>query len=678
MRGAVILAGILAEILAVSLVLSLALMGCKVPLSDLTPTPRVIDAVWFAEEATLFVFYELEAEQGLGPDSQLEIRYVTDDGAQPWAPLLGLPQVHPTAPPSCAAASICGVASLTVARPPREVALRLRYHPDGDLTLALSPALYLIDRGPAYTHRSAIVYGVLDAQNRAVQWRLRHHFPNLRNGEVERLGLRRRFEIKTQRFGEAIALPGDDPYGYGVGCPEGATPLGLAPLETDQRAAFHPEDLPPEADAAPVICAAATVLDALGAFTTTAIARKNPQVGPAFPLLRSPVRDASPLKLLLTDCAAPTSSDHERMQRQRLLMGDDPPTLCLDRLQTRLEVALSDRLTALIEAARPEGEDMVLVLALHHDQRALRAAVEAALAPILRVERPRASPRVVGALVLDSYSHEILDADVGRGAIWCPAKAPLPEEDEDPMDINLASVASLACAVLPDDISGLSLGPFSVGALPIFPTRAAYLDFIDQYSEAEAGVMRRLIFRAPWLPPTVEVMEIEPLGAATFFNDEAITAAPEAAFSYCANDEEYAGFVFQVAGVEAPLPLELLPQVHQAAPQGRYPLGLAWEFPFLLRLKYEIVIATAVTAFDASLSLGIGVDASQDYGSTLWGAEAFPLSQTLLQCARFCDHPTFDAAGIYQIYDSFRSVYVAACYAPRYPARGDSGSPLDP
>ena len=62
----------------------------------------------------------------------------------------------------------------------------------------------------------------------------------------------------------------------------------------------------------------------------------------------------------------------------------------------------------------------------------------------------------------------------------------------------------------------------------------------------------------------------------------------------------------------------------------------------------------------------------------MWLEEEFSLAETLTQCERFCDHPTFDAAGIYQINDDFRTAYAAACYTPNFPRRGDSGFPSDP
>ena len=60
----------------------LGLLGAscsKVPIYDVQASFALADAAWFEEEETLFVFYEVTAEQGLSDRSLIEITYVTDD-----------------------------------------------------------------------------------------------------------------------------------------------------------------------------------------------------------------------------------------------------------------------------------------------------------------------------------------------------------------------------------------------------------------------------------------------------------------------------------------------------------------------------------------------------------------------------------------------------------------------
>lgn len=656
--------------------------GCKVEFIDIGAAFSIADAAWFAEEETLFVFYEAEAAQGFGDETLVELSFTTDDGVVDWTPIDAFATVHPHVAADCGPDRRCGSTSLHVPREPRDVAVRLRYHRDGELTLDPVTRFNVIGQGPSHTHRSLLVYGVFAEDARSVQWRARHRFPTLRNEEAERLGLRRRFTIDRIRPQPQAPDPDalQNPWLYDAPCAT-AEPLDWATVDTTDRAAFSPEQLPAAAFDAPALCARATVQDPTGPFEATAHARKNPEVRPAFPLLRSPIREATPVKYLLAICDRPISAAHRDMQQQRLLMQGIEP-ICIDDLAAPSQAdALVDMLLARwrrdLETVRPGGRDMILAAAIHHDDRRLSATIERAIAAIVADENDRNTPRLAGAFLLDSYPYAITEPTVGASTVWCPSSLDLDLEDLDPTAIPPSGVASLVCA-LPDIPLNFELGPFDLGALPILPSRQQYLDFIATYSEAQAGSMSALTFKAPELPPGAEHLRLPPYALATFFNDEVITADADDAFSYCQTEGEYPGVVFRPAGTDVPLPIATLPDWHAEAGGGDYPLGLVYDFPYLLEIEYIAVAAIGVTAFGATLPLGIGTDVAQDYGSTVWRTGEFPFARTLTHCRRFCDHPTFDAAGVYQVDDPFAVTYRTACYAPTYPRRGDTGFPRDP
>lgn len=674
---------------AVALAASLCVLpSCrKAPLIDLGATFVLADASWFADEETLFLFYEVTAEQGLGEPSVVEVSYTTDHEELPWTVLSELPTVHPHVDVDCGARSLCGSASLRVATEPRDVRLRLRYHRDGEMAVEPRTTFNVVDSGPPHTHRSLVVYGVFDEANARVQWRSRHRFPTLRNQRATALGLRRHFVVREPRFGNGVPSPPANPYAYGVPCPQSFVAAGLGEVHTQARAVFHPDPLPLGASGSPGICADATVTDATGTFTATAWARKNPEVRPAFPLLRSPVRNARAVPFFLGPCDRTISEKHEAMQRQRLQLGNLPTTCTDDWQQPGFVDGLVATFRDAVEAERPTGRDMVLVVAVHQDDAGISEAVEDALAAVVPDERHRGTPRLAGAFVLDSTIRGLSLPELEPVTLWCPSTLPLGNEPPD--------ASQRSCAVAPDNPQ-LDLGPFSFGMLPILPSRDQYLDFIDEYSVPQAGLVEGLAYRVPEFTPTTEHVDLGDFGVVTFLNHEAISADGDDAFSWCVGEDTppvvfRSPFLREAAGAEgcdAPgvpeeacagvLPLDWLPDWHDAVGEGTYELGVFWEFPFLLRMDYRLVQAGSVSAFGLSVPFGIASSAESYYGSATWLQEELSLEDELLQCVRFCDHPTFDSAGVYHVTDPFRTTYAHTCYRPAYPAPGDSGFPRDP
>lgn len=658
--------------------------GCrKAPLFDVGARFLLADASWFAEEETLFVFYELTAEQGLNDEGVVEITWTTDAARLDWTSLADLPLVHTHLPVDCGVDARCGSASFPVTSEPRNVQMRYRYHRDGALALGASTVFNVVGPGLPHSNRSLIAYGVMDEANEHVQWRGRHQFPTLRNEQVEELGLRRSIVVENQRFGTESLATGSNPYGYGVTCPADFVLTGAARLETIDRAAFSPEILPLGASDANTVCADVTVTDARGTFTTGAIARKNPEVEPAFPLLRSPIHDAVRLPFFIGPCDGSGDPAHEAMLRQRLQLGPIPTT-CTDGWgQPDWVPELVVKLQDAIAAQRPSGEDMVLVIALSREEPGVADALEEALLQVVPQEVDRTTPRVAGAFVLDSDDRTIDSPELAAVTLWCPAVLYTSATDE-----SLRS-----CAILPENLD-LELGPFSFGSLPILPSRDQYLEFIEDYSVKQAGEITSLALRVPELAATTEHERVGDFGTATFLNNEIISADPNDAFSYC-ESETSALTVFRSEILElrseqcldyglpeeycAPvLSLALLPDWHLTFGERSYDIGIAWEFPFLVDMEYETFIAASVTAFGFSVPFGAGIPGETYYGSEVWVDEEHDLSTALLQCDRFCGNPTFDSAGVYHVTDPFRSTYANSCYSPDFPALGDDGYPIDP
>ncbi|MGQ0505947.1 MAG: hypothetical protein ACT4TC_11595 [Myxococcaceae bacterium] len=648
----------------------------KVPITNIQTAFTLSDAAWFEAEQTLFYFYRVQAEQGLGPESLLEVTYRTDDVDLPWTPLEALTPVHTHVFVDCGSKARCGSFSLKVPLLPRSVGIRLRFHRDGELSLVAPKQVFnAVRTGAPEISRSLLVYGVFDESNTHVQWRTRHQFPTLRNGQVQELGLRRFFRVEETVHGALPAQTKANPYGYGFSsaCPSGFQSLGFEPAESWERAMFQNGTLPLSASTSSGVCANATVTDATGMFVTAALARKNPEVRPAFPILRNPNHAGLHVGFLLKPCAREISQTHLAMQQQRLLL-ESPVVVCVDDWRqsdfaSRLATALQMR----IDVVRSQGEDMALVVAIHHDDATggLSAKVEEAFEKVLPDEGLKSSPRVSSAFVLDSYGHELQRASLSRLVMWCPS--PEEKEDEDPEKRRPRTCPVVA------DASDLKLGPFRLGALPIFPTRDQYARFRSQYTEAQAGRVRALRFLAPERTPLSENIPVgEGFETTTFFNNETLSALPGEAFSFCPSFSP--PVVFRPNASAEPRPLSELPLFHASSPQGSYGLGVLWSYPFLTRVQYEATLAATATVFSVSVPFGLTSTVEPpDWGAALWEASEIPMGEnTLIHCTRFCAHPTFDSSRVYNVGVRFNESYAQRCYAPKYPALDDGGFPFDP
>jgi hypothetical protein len=62
----------------------------------------------------------------------------------------------------------------------------------------------------------------------------------------------------------------------------------------------------------------------------------------------------------------------------------------------------------------------------------------------------------------------------------------------------------------------------------------------------------------------------------------------------------------------------------------------------------------------------------------MWQQSSFDVASVLLKCTRFCDHPTFDVAGVYNVQSPFDPTFQNQCYRPLFPLPDAGGFPYDP
>src|SRR5574337_1037031 len=84
----------------------------KVPIDDIGAKFVLADVTWFEGEETLFLFYRVNAAQGLGPDSEIELAYRTDDVVVDFTRLKNLTPVHTHVAVDCGPNARCGSMSV--------------------------------------------------------------------------------------------------------------------------------------------------------------------------------------------------------------------------------------------------------------------------------------------------------------------------------------------------------------------------------------------------------------------------------------------------------------------------------------------------------------------------------------------------------------------------------------
>jgi hypothetical protein len=369
------------------------------------------------------------------------------------------------------------------------------------------------------------------------------------------------------------------------------------------------------------------------------------------------------------------------MQKQRMLFSS-AQEICIDGLNsTQIGNELNARISSAVSEQRKQGQDMIVVLALQQENMGTAdfQSIQGALEATIDAEQDKSSPRLTGAFVFDSDENARLSGTIENKVLWCPARAPDPVPPNAPRP--KPNESQKHCEVQTSQTTLATLGPFSLGTIPILPTREAYLDFLNSYSKEQAGSMKDLTFLAPSQTPETQVVKLEKgKKKATFRNGEIFSARPEHAFSYCAPKGQNDNLVFRYSPTDQPRPLSSLAISHLAAPSPSYELGLSWSFPFLTRLTYETSLAGKATAFGASIPFGINNSSESFYGEQNWLKQTYDLSKTLVQCEENCNFPAFDSAGVYNVRKAWKELYTSICHEPLFPqgAPGQESDPYDP
>ena len=627
--------------------------GCsKVGLTKLQVTPSLLSGYWFSEEQVGFLFYQISVPEALRQDGVIELMW---EGR--WQDVTSLAPEYRHDSPTCSPGLVCG--SLSLAMPEiHSFAMRYRYHRDGP-----DHDLYDVIVKRIRSGTSLQVFGVYNADNTRVQWRPLHNFPGLAQHVVHDLGLRRRFLVRGvfPPDEEGISIDHTNPWMFDHQRCREVTDLHERDIESDYALHVWDPTVYEVADEQDGICSQVTT-DMERVPNHVALARKNPQVGPALDRLTLSRRPAAVVPYVIQPCRHIGDEEFLSFQKQRLgLSGDHEIDLCSEEVSGLSPVELADRFLAKFAAAAPQTDAIMQILVHRNDPLDVdNIKLSAAFARVANEEGAKLSPRLGGVFVYDSHALlEPLGPELGSYVVWCPQVDPT----------NLAEGCSVFEPVA-------KRGMFTLSFLPVFPSAEGYRTFRRENKYESLGKAELSDVVVPYREGGSLVHRTQGGAFASFQPEHRLTMPLTSALSYCHLGDRYSMLTYQLADIDQAVhlwdvdeslsqSLALLPRTHALRRHhSDYLVGLSWSQGFLLRYRYQANVNVKIAVVPWSLKNR----SDMFFGDDIWTSHELDVSQALLQCKRFCANPFFNEGGEYHVMESWSSYHQNRCYQPGIPS----------
>lgn len=648
--------GFMVSVRLTFLTLLLALAAChsKNRLVSNSLQPLTTLAYYYEAEETLFVFYSLQKPDNFKSDGILEWSDSRSGGAEEWHKLSAGNWVHSHRTESCDERLFCSSFSVSMKNQPYSIRLRYLYDEEGqDSNVFFIPVTIM--KAP---RRSFLLFGSFAADQRSVIWEGRHQFPDLTQEGVARFGLTRNFEVKeTYAMPLTLAPNTLNPtlYDSVENCP--GLRIDQAALNGSTAGPLWVPRLVPDDDTTPYsgVCATTVVATGKGPYEAVAFARKNPKVDPLPGKLNIHVGEAQPVNLVLVPCLTPEDGEYLGFQMQQMQMPGNTQRICWDSAdfsanwQSYLNRVLSEN----------PGVPKYLRIVWHHALEGKRRLVlEAALDGLL-TQLYLSFPRLSGTFLYDSSLRATRNPELFRSTVWC----------------RLASTDELDtsdyCGIL---LSKRNLDPVTSLDINLFPTLAEF----HASSGFKDNTVNEMKIYAPLRAEGVRILPFSsgksPGYFGTFHTADLLELRATDRLSYC-NKKDRLGTLAFITEPDAEQPSILpfggmvtLPDNHASRGKDQtYNIGMAWTNPFLVALDVRQKInVNAIVKF--ILNIPDAVHTQQAFGESLWYEGSYSYDAVLSRCSRYCEHPAYDAVGVYHYESTWIRDYSTSCYEPNIPA----------
>ncbi len=676
----------------------LTLMGChKVPLHENRGTFEVLAAHYFESEKTQYIFYSvtgLKAEQARtswpslfeikANDIQSAALKVQADG---YASIDFTQSVHKHRLVTCGENRLCGSMSFKAEHAPRNFDVRFKYHEKSSMKIEAAIGNSVHKADSSSSSQSAIVYGVFNDDNGRLQVRVHNNFGYPNDEDLPNFGMERSFEVSKvalenfsmddensvkKSSGNALLFPAEicerDSRARLAQLPAASS---VAVARISGKEGWWPHRLDPNENQNSA-CFKTRMLDRNGKALSEswAMARRNPVLQRESLIISSPMKEARKIPLVISYCLDQPDSLNLTSQAfldyQLFILGapKSAPGTAIDvcfavgqeeRFGRDLDRVLNEKIAA-ARRSRSDDKDFLLTVAINHRLSPVivrfHQMIATALDRKIHEERILVSPRLVGAFVYDSDSLEergLSGAMAGNSStIWCPRVLEGEKTGQDPSTANCASFKG----------GKIDLGPINF-LIPMgtFPTLSAYVDYSQKYGDK--GLSRNPQLTARALKTNVNTVPGDAGATYTFFDGERVEIEAGQSLRFC-TDRDSEGLLSSVVartvdstGARKVLTsAQLTGETLGGARDTTVDLGLSWEYPFVGGITFEIPIEGSVFEI---IPIQTSTGGAQAIGDMKWTRPSWNIGRVLQKCAKYCDHPFFDEAGIYQAGTTWRT-----------------------
>jgi hypothetical protein len=675
-------------------VLLLLLTACeRVPLRKHDAQFGLLRSHHFANEKTQYLFFRIS---GLRPGqarvswpSAIEISSPSSlkipglkPGADGFANLDLSQGVHRHQLVECGQGNLCGSFSFRAEKPVLNLALRFRYHKDGAMYETAPVTTSVHPEGATADAQSALVYGVFNGNNSRLQYMVHDNFGDPDSGDIANFGMTRSFAIENvqltdlskaekasiQTTGSAFMFPAQPCQSH---MQQGVA--GKASAHRFSGSASWSNAVFDTTTNMGSVCFTAKNLDARGEVLSQApgMARRNPELHAEGLRVRSPMQEALTIPLVITYCpnlpesAALTEPEFLIYQRHILSAPRSGVDVCFavneeERFAIDLDRVLRQKLAA-ARSNNPKADDFFFKVIVHHklapEVRRFHDIIGDKLGALIASEVLHVSPRLVGSFIYDSRSVDTRGTQRNASIVWCPRR-----EQDGP-----GSDASANCT--PSASGELQLGPVTF-LIPMgpFPTVDTYMDYVRKYGDRGQSKNGQFVVRS--VRTNANSLTDSADGRLyTFFDGQRLSLNANERLKFC-RDRDGESLLDALAfrysppsgGADQILKVDQAQTLMSGSVEAAsVNVGVWWESPFLGGFSFDTPASGKVFS---RIPISRTFRSSEKLGDERWSKEGFDLTPMLQKCTRYCDHPYFDEAGVYQIRDSWTAV--GRCPSPKY------------